>query len=148
MCHICSLSLSLYSSPMQEILAIIKASPCKPQEQRERESSLSLSRRSGVGAGPRFVEVLLCVTHLALMRSLRLFLRCSRNRAANPRVFIRDERCNLYLPHAPLGFAARFLEHRKRNERVNARCVTHKRTSMNLGPGTHPAPAAYTVRLL
>jgi len=61
-----------------------------------------------VGAGPRFVEVLLCVTHLALIRSLRL--RCSRNRAANPRVFIRDERCNL-LPHAPLGFAARFLEH-------------------------------------
>ena len=38
-------------------------------------------------------EVLSCVTHLALIRSLRL--RCSRNRAANPRVFIRDERCNL-----------------------------------------------------
>ena len=51
---------------------------------------------------------------------------------------VRDERCNL-TAHAPLGFAARFFSNTVSvtNESINARCVTHKRTSV-LAPAAQP----------
>jgi hypothetical protein len=55
---------------------------------------------------------------------------------------VRDERCNL-TAHAPLGFAARFFEHRKRNERIDQRQVCDAQEDLCIGPGSPtPGPAA------